>query len=451
LKSWLGQISEEVATAHPHVKELGEAGGVDAKPTQATQIAFSASGLRACGLDDDAMQTFLYEFRAGMADPDRARILGDLGGSAPGHWHYGADPNEIHLVLMLYAHGKAALQDLYASHQQRFREAGLVEVARQETQARGDGTEPFGFRDGIAQPTIEGTAARPGGKEPEVKAGELILGYENAYGELPFSPHVASTCDPDNLLPPSATDSGRRDLGRNGSYLVIRKLEQDVAGFWKFVRGESRDPTTSQVDEGKAEWLAAKLMGRWPSGAPLALCPEADDPALGGDRSRNNNFDYSEDREGLGCPASAHVRRTNPRNAVPSAADGESLSLAARHRILRRGRPYQEGVGTERKEGIMFVAINANIGRQFEFVQQTWLNNPKFGDLYDSRDPIAGANHEPEAGLNPGDFTAVIAARPFRRRVSGIPRFVQTRGGGYFFLPGLKALRFLAANRRAQT
>jgi deferrochelatase/peroxidase EfeB len=169
------------------------------------------------------------------------------------------------------------------------------------------------------------------------------------------------------------------------------------------------------------------------------LTPNRDDPAL----ASSNDFLYADqDPHGFACPIGAHIRRTNPRDSLVPRKD--SLTVSNRHSILRRGRSYgaplqrfstESDDGTER--GLLFVCANANIARQFEFVQQTWVNSPKFGGLYDDRDPLLGS-HGAEGG------TLTIPERPVRRRLTGLPRFTTVRGGGYFFLPGIRALRFLA-------
>ena len=230
---------------------------------------------------------------------------------------------------------------------------------------------------------------------------------------------------------------------------MLRKLSQDVEGFWKFVEENSREPGQSPEEHAaNKELLAAKLVGRWTSGAPLMVCPLKDDPELGRDPTRNNRFQYGEDPHGLRCPVSAHVRRANPRDTL-ARDPKESIKVVSRHLIIRRGRPYHEkrADGSEER-GLVFIALNANIGRQFEFIQQTWMNNPKFNDLYDSKDPIVGDNYDRESpGDEPKNYTAVVPGLPVRRRIVGLPRFVRMRGGDYFFLPGIRALRYLAAQR----
>ena len=184
--------------------------------------------------------------------------------------------------------------------------------------------------------------------------------------------------------------------------------------------------------------FASKCVGRWPGGAPLALSPDRDDPAL----ANSNDFLYAaKDPMGARCPVGAHIRRTNPRDSLDPAPK-DSMDISNHHAIIRRGRPFgaqlprfAPGDGEER--GLFFVCVNANISRQFEFIQQTWVNNPKFDGLYDDKDPLIGA--QDEAG---GTFT--MLDEPVRRRLRGMPRFTRVRGGAYFFLPGVRALQFLS-------
>jgi Dyp-type peroxidase family len=241
---------------------------------------------------------------------------------------------------------------------------------------------------------------------------------------LPASPGVPQEVVAEGILPVHPEDPARRrDFGRNGSYLVLRQLEQDVEGFEKFVRANAdADP-----DE-----FAARLVGRKKSGEPLV------------EAQGENDFGYyAEDRHGFRCPIGSHIRRVNPRDAFADPSMGispeEAQRIVNRHRLIRRGRLYGEcGPNARGKRGLLFLCFNANLQRQFEFVQQHWINGSKFGGLDDEVDPIAGA--QPGAG---GRMT--IQKRPRSRCVDGMPRFVKVRGGAYFFLPGLKALEFLAA------
>jgi Dyp-type peroxidase family len=217
-------------------------------------------------------------------------------------------------------------------------------------------------------------------------------------------------------------------LGRNGTYVVFRKLHTRVAAYRQYLRARS----ASRQEE---ELLAAKFVGRWPSGAPLVLAPDRDDPELGADPRRNNAFMYgADDPRGLKCPLGAHARRANPRD---SAIIGE----VRLHRMIRRGTSYgpmlPDGVleddGADR--GIMFAFIGAHLARQFEFVKTQWINDGAFFGTPGERDALVG----PHDGR--GRFT--VPQTPIRRRLTELPRFVVNRGGEYCFQPGLRALRWI--------
>ena len=293
----------------------------------------------------------------------------------------------------------------------------------------------------MSQPFVEGLS-KTGPPENTVKAGEFLLGYENEYGLYTDRPLLDPSADPDGVLPRDAAGSGRADLGRNGSYLVFRQLRQDVPRFWHFVDTATRT-ADGRSDPAARVRLAAKMVGRWPSGAPLTLAPDADDPAL----ADANDFAFHEhDRRGARCPIGSHIRRSNPRDSLdPRPGSAASFEINRRHRLLRRGREYgpplsiEEALaGDDRADrGLHFVCLNANIQRQFEFVNHTWLNNPKFADLYDDADPLV-APSAPHGG------TFTMPTEGVRERVTNVPRFVSVRGGAYFLLPGLAALRYLA-------
>jgi Dyp-type peroxidase family len=277
------------------------------------------------------------------------------------------------------------------------------------------------------------------GQSP-VKAGEFIIGYENEYEELNAIPTVAESWDRMGYLQPNRQQTNRRDLGRNGSYLVVRKLVQDVRGFWAFFEEAARKERSADVEFVKLK-LASKCVGRWPSGAPLVLSPEEDRRELAM-KGRNNLFDYmGDDPFGLSCPIGSHIRRANPRDSLPP-DPVTSLKILKRHRIIRRGRAFGESLSSigrtqasNDERGLMFVAINANFETQFEFIQRNWIQGSAFGGLSGEVDPLLGS----------GNGTMTIPERPLRRLLGNIPRFVTTRGGGYFFLPGVSALKFLTA------
>ena len=436
-KHWINYISSQVSSAK---RRRGE----DQLPGSQTNIAFTLSGMEKLGLPDEALSAFPREFQMGMAAPERSRRLGDLGDNAPKSWQFGG-PNTplIDLLLMLYARDEAILDQ--STHQvlgARLDSIGVEEVFRQSS-IRHDANEPFGFRDGISQPAIEGAAEKVLPGQSVLKAGEFLLGHVDEYGDLVPVPTVSRELDPDRILPVDPAPSMRPSFGHNGSFLVFRKLAQDVEGFRSFCDRATRNPDGSNNPD-QAKLLSAKMLGRWPSGAPLTLAPEKDDPELGKNKFRNNDFGFAaSDHDGFGCPVGSHIRRANPRDALAFPADPRrSLDIANRHRIIRRGRPYREVsplTGEVAEQGLLFLAINAALVRQFEFIQQSWLNNPKFNGLYDEKDPLSSAND--------GDGMITIQARPVRERVHGLPRFVTVRGGAYFFVPSIRALKFLAQIR----
>jgi Dyp-type peroxidase family len=410
------------------------------RPERAVNVAFTASGLERLGLGEDALETFALEFLDGMDHADRARALGDIGPSAPSGWSFGnAGKPRLDALLCLFAKDADALLRLVAETRTEFERHGLSLATPGPLLATPlSPREHFGFVDGLSQPAIEGFSKASSPQVP-LKAGEFVLDYEDEYGTRAIAPSVAADDDPENRL---AARGERHLFGRNGSYLVFRQLEQHVARFWAYVKAEA----AARGEE--AEWLAAKMVGRWRNGDSLAE---------GVPRSRKaekptNDFLYAEkDNKGHGCPLGAHVRRANPRDALPP-DPRRSLLTVARHRILRRGRSYgpaeppSEAQPDGKPRGLFFVCINADIRRQFEFIQQTWLNLPSFVGLENEEDAIVGPRRVRRDGdggsLRADEFT--IPAKPYRHCVSGLPHFVETRGGGYFFMPGLQALHYLA-------
>jgi Dyp-type peroxidase family len=428
-RQWLGRLEPSVATGR-----RGPTG-------TAVNVAVTAAGLARLGLPHDIGSAFPQEFQEGMTSPHRSRLLGDEGAAAPENWAWGGPGGPgPDVLLLLYAADVDALSRLADEHLASAVSAGLRHVVTLETGPLSP-TEHFGFRDGISQPALAG--GRPAPPRDTLRAGELLLGYRNEHGQYTPSPLVEPADDPEGLLAADVRGSGRHDLGRNGTYLVVRQLSQDVQGFWRFVA----EQTTDDVDDPEAQVrLAARMVGRWPSGAPLTLSPDRDRREL----ADANDFAYqADDPYGLRCPLGAHVRRTNPRDSLPpKAGTSASVAVGKRHRLLRRGRSYGPPIsredalegrgeaGTER--GLHFLCLCANLARQFEFVQHTWALNPVFAGLYDDADPLL-------SGHATTGRTFTVQASPVRRRVTGVPAFVTVRGGAYFFLPGARALRWLAS------
>ena len=440
--SWLAAMTALVTTADARPKE------------RALNIALTYAGLAALGLDDAGLQSFPPELREGMTHPHRARILGDLGESAPEHWRWGGTGTApVHGALLLFARDADELRSMIGDIRERTERSGVSFIGEPlgtvflRDPATGCVKEHFGFCDAIAQPFVPGfsKSGKTDRAENTVSAGEFILGYPNEYDRFTELPTVPAARDPAGALLRSSATAGAPGLGINGTYIVFRQIEQHVHRFWQFLAGAAGNNVDERIR------LAAKMVGRWPGGTPLVRNERQDDPRY----TRDNAFDYHHaDARGLKCPLGAHVRRTNPRDALePGPGTQTSIDINKRHRLLRRGRAYGPPVhpsldpqhmlvpddGLER--GLHFICVNANLSRQFEFVQQTWMNNQKFAGLYEDADPVAG-NHDPHENGQLGSFT--IQAEPVRQRVTGIPRFVTTRGGAYFFLPGVRALRYLS-------
>ncbi len=412
----------------------------------ALNLGFTAPGLSAIGFEDAEMVTFPTPFHQGMVNEYRQRILGDVGENDPKGWSFGnkKGPEEIHAILILNAATKEEVENRLAELKRVMPQSHVAAVHEESGLRREDDKEHFGFVDGVSQPAVEGSGREATDGEPAIKAGEFLLGHLNEYLEMPDSPSVPAGFDPDGNLFTDPVSSGRRDLGKNGSYLVFRKLEQHVDRFVEFTRESVKKPDGS-IDAAEALHMAARIMGRWQSGTSLVVSPDRDS----GD-TRNDFGYHTPDPKGMRCPIGAHVRRANPRDALPD-DPADSKKETRRHRLIRRGRIYGEE-DTSEERGFQFIAINASISRQFEFVHQTWINSPKFDDLYGDPDPLVGVDpyqKEEEAqkeGEGRETFRGFTVQRePVRCRFTNLPHFVQVRGGGYFFLPSIRALRYIAA------
>lgn len=296
-RTLMRKLSEVVSSAaHPE------------SPAGDTWVSASLTyrGLEALGVPHASLASFSTPFREGMAA--RAAALGDVGESAPERWERPLGSPDVHVIMTGIAPDDERLATAVARAGDTLQGfPGIVPIWRQNCYVLPHEREPFGYRDGISHPAIEGSGI-PGSNplETPLKAGDFVLGYP---GEL------------DAVVPQPDV------LGRNGSYVVFRKLYQRVAEFRRYLRDNAANP-------GEEELLAAKMMGRWRSGAPLALAPTADDPALGADPTRNNAFLYREDDPiGYTTPLGSHGRRTNPRDSAVS-------GVPRIHRMIRRGTAY---------------------------------------------------------------------------------------------------------------
>ena len=447
-RAWLQDVA-------PHILySAGRRLSDDERIAGVYQVAFSGSGLTALGLNADGLASFPAAFLDGMDAEHRARILGDTGANDSSHWWWRERAD-----VVLLAYGRAD-QDL-AALDERARNlaaqhgARLVHDIVLQPYARTGNHEPFGFADGISQPLIRGSykAHKDGTAALHVvEPGEFILGYRDNRGNLPPGPTLDAIHDPGNRLPLVSADAScvtndvnlARDLGRDGSYLVIRQLEQDVDGFQRYCEDEATrlQPRLGAPYQVDAEFIGAKLIGRWKDGAALVRAPYRP-PGTGAHASmtrQGNDFRFGEeDPQGQRCPFGAHIRRSNPRDSLNPGSDTQ-IDISNRHRILRVGRKYAPG--SDQKPGLLFMCLNGDLERQFEFVQQTWINGNVISltcpmNLEGERDPISSAD------LVNGGYT--IPTLDGNVRLSPLPRFVTLRGGGYYFLAGRALINYLAS------
>ncbi len=457
-RAWLGSVVQSVTTIEQLRKQ---------RVSRALQLALTADGMRALGIDVGIIEGFSSEFVSGMAGEEgRSRRLGDVGSSSPSLWRWGG-AREPHVLLMLYAESGVDAWRLQLKAELR----GLAVLDTLATSDMG-GKEPFGFADGVSQPRIDWIGERKPGTAADLdygnllSAGEFLLGYRNEYGLYTNRPLLDAAHPGATMLPVAEDDAARRDLGRNGCYLVLRELAQDVRGFWRFIAAQAT-ASAGQIT------LAQAVVGRQMSGD--AVVATRAQPIRGvGPSERDiarNQFNYDDDGEGLQCPFGAHVRRANPRTGdmpggqrwwlarlVGMLGFGHqdlSLDLIASsrfHRIIRRGREFGRELdwraamqpdAPDPRSGLHFICLNANIARQFEFIQNAWLISAKFNGMSGEADPLTG-NREPLPADQATDGFTLPQRNGINRRIAGLPKFVTVCGGAYFFLPGLRTLRYFA-------
>ena len=383
------------------------------KPASTLNVALTCGGLRALDIDGAALDDLPLDFVEGMAA--RADEIGDIGPNAPERWESGLGSGAAHVLVTLYAGTAGERDERLGDLGRRVRtHPGLEVVFTQCADGWTDAREHFGFRDGSSQPVVEGNpgAAKSDGVQRRLgrwrplRLGEFVLGHVDEDGV------VAGAEAP---------------LLHNGTFMVWRKLSQDVALFRRWLAELAGD----DPDEQKA--VAAKVLGRWPEGKSLIDSPDV--PAAQTDRV--NTFTYSRDPRGLICPLGAHARRANPRDAL-----GWRTERTKRHRIIRRGMPYGKRLSEAtcdddgQPRGLIFVCLNASISRQFELVQRHWLLDGDAFGLGTDKDLLLA----PEDPL--GKMT--VPGRP-PRFLAPQRQLVTMRGGEYLFVPGRTALRQLAA------
>lgn len=465
----------------------------DGREDRAVALSFAYTGLAKMGLAKSALESFAAPYKEGMLQEDRLRRLGDrrkgvwqetvvAGGptwsantpqrgalveveesqskalTSTGHEEERiVTPITVHALLLLYDKDEASAEKWAAKVELKLAKSDVKVVHQLPLDLRldevGVAREHFGFADGISQPIpydaegaviCNGGPMKTGDQWNGVPLGELVFGYTNGHHEKAPGPIVPeSQAGTDAGLKPHPLAEGSLDLGINGSYMVVRELKQDVVAFWKSMRAgadliRQRDPDNS--GHVTTTWLAERAVGRNTKGD--LLCPAGYLPPNAQGQPDNNFFFFDRDQHGFGCPAGSHVRRANPRDGLAPTPDQKQTMLdsANNHRILRRGRKYGATVAVPVPDqddkvdrGLLFICLNTDIARQFEFVQQTWMFNPNFAVLYDETDPLIG----------PGG-TMTIREEPLRRRID-VQTFVRMAGGDYFFLPSMPALRYFAS------
>ncbi|WP_419812579.1 Dyp-type peroxidase [Bacterioplanoides sp.] len=443
------------------------------KPTVTTNIGFTFSGLKALQLPELSLRGFPLEFQMGMRE--RKAILGDDGPSDPQHWDPVWQGEHVHAWVSINAQNEEALQQHYLKIEQLISESQSGVSIRpghkgpngelfpyQDASAVYENGKPgpkehFGFTDGIGNPYFEGC-----GNDLSRLPGRGKLTRDGSWVPLATGEFILGHIDEAQEYPPAPTP---KLLALNGTFMVYRKLHENVKTFQDYVDNQAKD------FDGSKELLMAKFAGRWAdNGAPLVLAPddqskaeldktlaELTAKANSGDQCAAGqlkalkqkwiDFTYDDDKSGAKCPVGAHVRRTNTRGSLETEKEAFNSkgALVDRRRLMRRGLPYgghDELTNDNSEQGIIFMCIGASIERQFEFVQQQWVNYSNDFKLGNDKDVFLG-NHN-------GQLTdkAIIQAEPGSGKApffcTHLPRFVETRGGDYFFIPSITALEMIA-------
>ena len=449
------------------------------RPAVTLNLAFTFRGLLALGVPVRTLRGLPDEFIDGMLA--RASILGDdVQDNTPGHWDAVWQPDRpaVHLLVSLNAQAGpggeavpelAALTDEIISLAAGLNDAApgalvLLEGHRgpstrwQELSALMQDGQPtprehFGFMDAIGDPVFEGQY--PEGEERDRAVGQGAVDGLGHWRPLATGEFILGWADEAQEVAGAAMPPG---FSRNGSFFSYRKLHQHVEPFARWVDDTAARFATAwgfERLEDARQTLMAKMAGRWVDGVPLVAAPDIaawqafNARFAPGSVQRARalvEFRYDADPQGTRCPMTAHVRRMNTRDSLDPRASAEpsermGSSLNNRRRVLRRGLPYGARDAADGEHGIVMLCHCASLARQFEFVQQQWLN---FG-----LDFNAGNDSCPLAGNHAEGARFVIAADPRSGRApfiaQGLPPFVSTRGGDYFFAPSMTALRMIGA------
>jgi deferrochelatase/peroxidase EfeB len=391
------------------------------KPDYCVNIGFTHNGLAALQLPPASLGSFPEEFVQGAVA--RAAHVGDTGGSAPEHWKGGLARDEVHALLFVFAQDTSIVEKVSVQLRAQFATGpSFIEISAHDAGALPGNVAHFGYRDGFAQPTIDGGLPPPlPDVLPKAPPGEFLLGHPSQYEDFVYPV-------------PQPEDQ----LGRNGSFVAFRILAQDCHGFERFLTAASEQTLLDR------ELIAAKLCGRWRNGVPLALSPSTPNPDLPPEQF--NSFDYGptdalpdayDDRRGYRCPVGSHIRRMNPRHSTVAGNSG------LKRRIVRRGLPYgppydanAPSDGVER--GLLGLFIGVSLKDQFEFLMADWANKGTFAaGLRNTRDPILG--DQPSGGTF---LLPIEGQKPIE--LQGLTRFVTCRGAAYCFLPSVTAIKYLS-------
>ena len=449
-KQWLSYVAKNLSFG-------------DSPPARSAMIAlFGPDGLHRLGLDaadgGDPLASFPLAFRQGMSNPYRSRILDDSGSNDPEAWLWGSGQNPVDVIVNCYADTPELLAGIVRALERESQEAGVAIVHKLDLSiipapsANADGRrakaqDQFGFADGISQPIIRGSGRESSGGANSMhllNPGEFLFGYRDEHGFYPPTPTVPGKADPLGILRAigpdgsiTAGDSPEHDFGRNGTFVVVRQLQQHVERFNDYCRSAANDVSKLTRDAVTPDWVAARIVGRWKDGSSLIRNPHRSDGGI-----PDNQFSFgAEDPQGLRCPLGAHVRRSNPRASLSPDLDTQ-IRITKRHRILRVGRTYSApGDDGQAEKGLLFMCVNASIERQYEFIQQTWMASGSFHGLRGEKDPLIGSQTVDEAGDPVGRYA--IPRWEGSLALQGMPSFITTRGGGYFFLPSKSALRYM--------
>lgn len=445
----------EVKEFNALYSEINGRGGDPGKVVQArwVNLLLTRSGLEILGAPGP--ETLPEEFTQGMAG--RSSILGDTGKSAPESWvgpfTGGAEP---HAIIMIGADQLEGLEERTTWVTQLCARHGVQVIGTQQGDTRptpNTGREHFGFKDGTAQPGIDRLTVSSKTGSGTIPLGEVLIGHPNAEGQIsgqpsPVPPPAPTPYDPAPVpVPPVPMP----EWMHNASFVVYRRLRQDAAAFHQAMNDQAPTVTLPTGVAMTPEQLSAKLVGRWPSGAPMERVPgmpkivdpsdqdpaEPWPPAL--DKTKIDNFDYSDDPNGIRVPRAAHIRKMNPRADV--LADGDT---SRRHRMVRRGitygpelqdgeTPYGEVVPDTQDRGLLFINYQSSIARTFEFVQTRWSNREDFQQPGDGRDPLISQDTSPRTFNLPGHGTL------------NFEQWVFTTGGAYLVSLSLTGLSALAS------